>query len=47
VDNRAWYEKLEDYEGDFEFVEEDGEDDERGKKNCVIQILSTLILILK
>lgn len=29
TDNRAWYEKLEDYEGDFEFVEEDGEDDER------------------
>lgn len=28
TDNRAWYEKLEDYEGDFEFVE-DGEDSER------------------
>ncbi|KAJ9578673.1 hypothetical protein L9F63_005097 [Diploptera punctata] len=25
ADDRAWYEKLEDYEGDFEFVEEDGE----------------------
>jgi hypothetical protein len=47
TDNRAWYEKLEDYEGDFEFVEEDGEDGERGKKNCVIQILSKLILIVK
>lgn len=29
TDDRAWYEKLEDYEGDFEFVEEDGEDGER------------------
>lgn len=46
TDNRAWYEKLEDYEGDFEFVE-DGEDDEKGKKNCVIQVLSKLILIMK
>ncbi|XP_066999803.1 putative transmembrane protein 183BP [Anabrus simplex] len=26
VDSRAWYEKLEEFEGDFEFVEEDGED---------------------
>jgi hypothetical protein len=47
TDNRAWYEKLEDYEGEFEFVEEDGEDGERGKKICVIQVLSELILIWK
>ncbi|XP_021936497.1 transmembrane protein 183 isoform X2 [Zootermopsis nevadensis] len=31
TDNRAWYEKLEDYEGDFEFVE----DDEDGEKVIV------------
>jgi len=31
TDDRAWYEKLEDYEGDFEFVD-DGEDGEQGKK---------------
>jgi len=36
TDNRTWYEKLEDYEGDFESVEEDGE---RGKKNNGIQVL--------
>jgi hypothetical protein len=39
TDDRAWYTKLEDYEGHFEFVEEDGKvdtDGERGKKNCVI-----------
>ncbi|GLH02770.1 Transmembrane protein 183 [Gryllus bimaculatus] len=33
-DSRAWYEKLEDFEGDFEFVEEDGED---GTKEYVIK----------
>jgi hypothetical protein len=44
TDNWALYEKLEDCEGDFEIVEEDGE---RHKKNCVIQVLSKLILILK
>jgi hypothetical protein len=33
TDNRAWYEKLEDYEGDFEFVDEDGEEDEQGKES--------------
>jgi hypothetical protein len=32
TDDRAWYEKLEDFEGDFEFVD-DGEDGEQGKKN--------------
>lgn len=31
TDDRAWYEKLEDYEGDFEFVD-DGEEGEQGKK---------------
>jgi hypothetical protein len=39
TDDRAWYEKLEDYEGDFEFVDEDGEDGEQGRKNCDIQVL--------
>jgi hypothetical protein len=39
TDNRAWYEKLEDYEGDSEFVDEDGE---RGKKNNHIQDLYTV-----
>nr|CAD7402998.1 unnamed protein product [Timema cristinae] len=29
TDTRAWYDKLEDYEGDFEFVEEEDEDGER------------------
>jgi len=38
TDDRAWYEKLEDYEGDFEFVD-DGEDGEQGKKNRDIQVL--------
>jgi hypothetical protein len=38
TDDRAWYEKLEDYEGDFEFVD-DGEDGEQGKKNRGIQVL--------
>jgi hypothetical protein len=38
TDDRAWYEKLEDYEGDFEFVD-DGEDGEQGKKNRNIQVL--------
>jgi hypothetical protein len=38
TDDRAWYEKLEDYEGDFEFVD-DGEDGGQGKKNRDIQVL--------
>jgi hypothetical protein len=42
TDNRAWYEKLEDYEGDFEFVDEDGEDGESGKKNNRIEDLYTV-----
>nr|CAD7204032.1 unnamed protein product [Timema douglasi] len=29
TDSRAWYDKLEDYEGDFEFVEEEDEDGAR------------------
>ncbi|CAG2065056.1 unnamed protein product, partial [Timema podura] len=29
TDTRAWYDKLEDYEGDFEFVEEEDEDGAR------------------
>jgi hypothetical protein len=33
TDNRAWYNKLEDYEGHFDKDDKDGE---RGKKNCVL-----------
>jgi hypothetical protein len=39
TDDRAWYEKLEDYEGDVEFVDEDGENGEQGKKNLDNQVL--------
>lgn len=29
-DNRAWDEKLDDFEGEFEFVEQENEDGEKG-----------------